>query len=118
MNRQRWRLLIALTGACAVAAACTPASAPQSGGAPAQAAQPKRIVVAIGGNPPAFSSNSVPNPRGINGLDSLDQLLNAGMARMDTSATLQPELAEAVPSVENGSWKVLPDGQMEMTWKI
>jgi peptide/nickel transport system substrate-binding protein len=29
-----------------------------------------------------------------------------------------PRLAEAVPTVENGSWKLLPDGRMETTWRI
>ena len=29
-----------------------------------------------------------------------------------------PVLAEAIPSFENGLWKVFPDGQMETTWKI
>src|SRR5207248_6900336 len=28
------------------------------------------------------------------------------------------ELAEQVPSVENGLWKLLPDGTMETTWNI
>jgi peptide/nickel transport system substrate-binding protein len=31
---------------------------------------------------------------------------------------LQPQLAEAVPSAENGLWKLLPDGRMETTWRI
>ncbi|MBM2813227.1 MAG: hypothetical protein HW416_3986, partial [Chloroflexi bacterium] len=30
----------------------------------------------------------------------------------------QPRLAEAVPSIENGLWKLLPDGRMETTWKL
>src|SRR4051794_4915851 len=31
---------------------------------------------------------------------------------------MRPILAEAMPSVENGLWQVLPDGRMETTWKI
>ena len=27
-------------------------------------------------------------------------------------------LAEVVPTIENGLWRLLPDGQMELTWKI
>jgi peptide/nickel transport system substrate-binding protein len=34
------------------------------------------------------------------------------------SGGLVPRLAEAVPSVENGLWKIFPDGRMETTWKI
>src|SRR4030095_14283228 len=29
-----------------------------------------------------------------------------------------PQLAEAVPTTENGLWRVLPDGRMETTWKL
>jgi len=29
-----------------------------------------------------------------------------------------PGLAEAVPTLENGLWKLLPDGRMELTWTI
>jgi len=31
---------------------------------------------------------------------------------------MSPVLAEAVPTVENGLWVVMPDGQMKTTWKI
>src|SRR4029450_5999567 len=29
-----------------------------------------------------------------------------------------PMLAEAVPTIDNGLWKVLSDGRMETTWRI
>ena len=35
-----------------------------------------------------------------------------------TSGTLQPRIAERVPTVENGDWVVFPDGRMEITWKL
>ena len=41
-----------------------------------------------------------------------------GLASVDNRDSLIPRLAEAVPSIENGLWRVLPDGRMDMTWKI
>lgn len=34
------------------------------------------------------------------------------------TGVLQPRIAERVPTVENGDWKVSPDGRMEVTWKL
>jgi peptide/nickel transport system substrate-binding protein len=31
---------------------------------------------------------------------------------------LEPRLAERIPTVENGDWKLLPDGRMEVTWRL
>lgn len=36
----------------------------------------------------------------------------------DDKGTVLPQLAEAVPSIENGLWRVLPDGRMETTLRI
>jgi len=36
----------------------------------------------------------------------------------DDHGKLHPQLAESVPSIENGLWRLLPDGRMETTWKI
>jgi peptide/nickel transport system substrate-binding protein len=35
-----------------------------------------------------------------------------------TTGTLDARIAERVPTVENGDWLVLPDGRMEVTWKL
>ena len=43
---------------------------------------------------------------------------NAGMTTTDDRGVLHPQLAEAVPSLANGLWKVLADGTMETTWRI
>jgi len=52
------------------------------------------------------------------GAPDLEQLVSAGLVIQDHQAKLQPQLAEAVPTAENGLWKVFPDGRMETTWKI
>ncbi len=48
----------------------------------------------------------------------VEMLLNAGLTARDNVGALQPRLAEQVPTIENGLWKVSPDGSMETTWKL
>ncbi len=52
------------------------------------------------------------------GSESLQDLVHAGLSIVDNQGGLRPQLAEAVPSLENGLWKVLPNGRMETTWMI
>jgi len=74
-------------------------------------------VAAIQGSPPAVYQppNLTNRPRGA---DELTVLVHAGLSIFDTIGGLHPQLAEAVPSVENGLWRLLPDGSMETTWKL
>jgi peptide/nickel transport system substrate-binding protein len=41
-----------------------------------------------------------------------------GLSYADDKGDLHPRLAEAVPTIENGGWRVFPDGRMETTWKL
>jgi len=52
------------------------------------------------------------------GVDAMEQLVSAGLTNIDADGKLRPQLAEAVPTVENGLWRTFPDGRMETTWKI
>jgi len=52
------------------------------------------------------------------GKPEVETLVHQGLVTRDQNLVLVPRLAEAVPSVENGLWKVLPDGRMETTWRI
>ena len=45
-------------------------------------------------------------------------LTNAGFTTKGLTQPLEAQLAETVPTIDNGLWKVAPDGRMEMTWKI
>jgi peptide/nickel transport system substrate-binding protein len=54
----------------------------------------------------------------IAGGPELQLLVSAGLTIMDDRGTLHPQLAEDVPTVENGRWRVEPDGQMATTWHI
>src|SRR5438477_11047522 len=78
---------------------------------------PIRLVAGIRGTPP-FLYNKL-NPLNINpGVQSLERLVNAGLANVDNQSVLHSELAEAAPSLKAGSWKLLPDGRMETIWKL
>src|SRR5581483_6135530 len=95
---------------------------PAARAAPAAAtspATPKRIVAAAVAEPSALRSQLSRSSAGsLPGTREMEQLVHAGLTIADDQGRLVPELAEAVPSVENGLWKVFPDGRMETTWKI
>src|SRR4051794_4144741 len=106
-------LLLALTG-CAPARSSTPGGdseqEPRTGGS-------KRFTAAIRGDPHTVYQKL--NPRSnIHGIDDLERLVNTGLTVVDPDGNLQPRLAEAVPSIDNGLWRVFPDGRMETTWHL
>jgi peptide/nickel transport system substrate-binding protein len=109
--------LAALVVGCAPAA---PGGSPSpSAGDPASGqAKAKRIVVAMMGQPSAFIARMNLTSNTIPGVANLEQLINAALAEQVRDRTLRPQLAEAVPSLENGLWMLLPDGRMETTWRI
>jgi len=45
-------------------------------------------------------------------------LVQSGLTARDDRRVRFPRLAEAVPSLDNGLWKLLPDGRMETTWQL
>lgn len=107
------RLLGLLVGFHVVFTACAPAAGERGGAAPVTAVSgPKSIVAAIAGAPPVLDSrfNTSSNKPGWN---ETALLYNGELTSLDNSNVLQPRLAEAPPTVDNGSWKVFPDGTME-----
>jgi peptide/nickel transport system substrate-binding protein len=111
-----WSLLAALfISACAV-----PASGPaRDDGGPARPSH-KRITAAITGDPYTLNARLNTSGPGSNvpGTDVLEDIVAAGLANTDPRRELRAELAERVPTIENGLWKVLPDGTMETIWRI
>jgi peptide/nickel transport system substrate-binding protein len=113
-------LLLALVAGCA--APQRPASAPSASAPasePAKPATPKRITIAVQGDP--FTLNyQMSSAAGFTppGSEALEELVNTGLSTLDSRGVLVPMLAEAVPSTENGLWTTLPDGRMETTWKL
>jgi len=78
---------------------------------------PRRINLAINVEPPALHYNLVPNPIRANP-GSIQEIIHPGLTSWDNEGTLRPILGEAVPSIDNGLWKLLPDGRMDMTWTV
>jgi peptide/nickel transport system substrate-binding protein len=89
--------------------------------APSTPAAPKRVVATIRSAPVSLVQQKT-HPAGlvgsVSGLDALEELVQAGLSHADDRGARQPQLAEAVPSLENGLWDLLPDGRMETTWRI
>jgi len=83
----------------------------------AKAAGSSRLVIAVLGVHTTLQSRTA-GPGRRPGFDSLEELVSAGLAHIDDSARLRPQLALAVPTLENGLWRIFPDGRMETTWKI
>jgi peptide/nickel transport system substrate-binding protein len=46
------------------------------------------------------------------------EIFNSSLTYLDHSGNLLPRLAQKVPSVSDGDWKVDADGSMEVTWKL
>jgi peptide/nickel transport system substrate-binding protein len=105
--------------------ACTaepaPARSPGPAGAnsPAQSSAPKRLTTAILGDLNTFSYLINVGIGSIRGVDEVEKLVHAGLSIVDgKTGAMAPILAEQVPTLENGLWKVFPDGRMETTWRI
>jgi peptide/nickel transport system substrate-binding protein len=103
--------------------ACAPQRSPTSsdGGPQSTSAERKRIVGGMFSAPTGFQQQ-LTNPNGISGsvpgLQELWQMVDAGASYADEDNVVRPWLVEAIPSTENGLWKVLPDGHMETTWRL
>src|SRR6266508_1731156 len=121
-----WQHGVILLTIGALAAGCGPTARSGSPGAAgsesASANAPaklKRITVAIRGAPVGLAHERA---RGIfvrvPGLDALEQLVTAGLAVPTDANSLVPQLAEALPTLDNGLWQLLPDGRMETRWKL
>jgi len=45
-------------------------------------------------------------------------MFHAGLTTYDGQGNLLPRVALKAPSISDGDWKILPDGGMEVTWKL
>lgn len=121
MRSRTMKLMTLWLGALLVLSACAgPGPKPTESGATTGAqGTPKRITAAILGNPHTLSQSINSAGTGsIRGVSEVEKIIAAGLTRLDGDGNLQPQLAEAVPSIENGLWKLAPDGTMETTWHI
>lgn len=110
------RALLALSAAVFLSGCAGQASPAERGiGDQTGGRAPKRVGVAVRGDVPTL----VPSLAGpVPGLSELEDMLNPGLVTFGAQTELVPVLAEAVPTTENGLWRVFPDGRMETTWKL
>ena len=113
-----FRLIAVWTVALAMMACASPG--PQSretdgGGASVQ--QPARtLVVAIRDEPGTIALHPFTQPGQATYL--IKRTFNAQLSYLDHEAAPYPYLAEALPQLHTESWRVLPDGRMETTWRL
>ncbi len=65
---------------------------------------------------PSFAAKplqTLPNPRAAG-----EEVLNANLSFVDERGLPQPFLAESLPQLNTETWRVLPDGRMETTYRL
>ena len=110
-----------MMGAALLLLACGPAGAPAAGGAqPSTApAGPKTLIVAVQEEP---ESVVLYGRQGVGGTTNAQHeryfIFHGNLTRYDEVGTPVPSAAVKVPTIQDGDWKVNPDGTMDVTWKI
>lgn len=117
----RYRSLFLAATAGLIVLGCTPAattSSRSSESGPSAASGPKRITAAIRGMPTIAYQKM--NPRSnVIGVSTIQRLINTGLTVAAPEGTARiPRLAEQSPTLENGAWRLLPDGGMETRWTL
>src|SRR5438105_6956995 len=121
------QVVLLVIGIAWVSACAAPAPSPSGGASgstdsapPARSTGPKRMTIAIRSDPKALTAklNSAAGAGGSPGAPEIEQMLNSGLGVETKAGAIMPQLAEAVPSAENGLWQVFPDGRMETRYRI
>src|ERR1051325_4512269 len=95
--------------------ACAPAAAPTSSdGAAPRIASPKKVAAGVRGTAQVLYAKLNIGNAGL-GVADLARMVGTGLTALDDQDELHAALAEAIPSVDNGNWKLNPDGAMETT---
>ncbi|HEY3118255.1 MAG TPA: ABC transporter substrate-binding protein [Chloroflexota bacterium] len=108
-------LLLSLLAFTACAAPSGPSSAGNQTGRSSGA--PKRVVAGIRGTAQVLYAKLNISNAGL-GVSDIARMVGAGLTARDDQDELHPQLTEAIPTVNNGNWKLQPDGKMETVWKI
>src|SRR5689334_6749293 len=112
-------LSIIFIAAVALAACAGPPTGAQPGASDSRIPGLKRVVAAIRSAPVSLDPQRTQRPDNtVRGLGAVEELLHAGLTTVKDDSVRIPLLAQDVPSLENGLWKVFPDGRMEITWTI
>ena len=96
--------------------ACSPVGSrgSTSGEAPAATTDQSRTLRIVA----RVEAPSFAEPGGASKVAIPIRMFTAGLAATDTREAAYPILAEALPQLNTDSWKVLPDGKMETTFRL
>jgi peptide/nickel transport system substrate-binding protein len=98
--------------------ACAPGSpSPQGETVQGQTAEPPKTLVAGMNEDPKNMWDGI-NGGGGSGARQLGHMVNQYLAVVDSNGAVHPRLLAELPSIEKGTWKVLPDRTMEVTYKV
>jgi peptide/nickel transport system substrate-binding protein len=103
-------------------AACAPAG-PDTGTRSPSDAQPRRasrtLVAAVASEPGSLAQQPLlTEGASFAGLNTVQAFANANLLLKDEKIAIRPYLAEGAPKLNTDSWRVFPDGRMEMTWRL
>jgi peptide/nickel transport system substrate-binding protein len=127
-NRMAQRpVVLGLALTMVVLAACAPPAAREAASLPAPApsngavtpAAKKVMSMGVLREPPALAWGLLGNPLSAEtGVANLPHLVHNGLAVEQEIGLYQAQLATALPSVEDGSWRVHSDGTMDTVWRL
>lgn len=95
---------------------CAPTTQPSTTGDQLQPQRPVQLLRIVNREDPAHISVKAVGGDYTSRLVS--RLFNAQLAYQDEHEVYHPELVEALPQLGTDSWRVLPDGQMETTYRL
>lgn len=98
-----------------LAVSCAPAPGPgRQESAPTAPKAPTALVLGSTREP---TGGFTPGAGTATGLD-FRVTFHAGLTVYDGQGTLLPRLAQQIPTIENGGWRLEPSGGMEVDWKL
>jgi peptide/nickel transport system substrate-binding protein len=114
-GRVWWLVLVTLVG-CSAAGPVAPVSGERSAPARSSSAAPKVLTIAQTANikmygPWEFSSTA-------SGVAALAEIHTTGLVTYDASGNREGRLAARLPSFDDGTIAILPDGRMRTVWSL
>src|SRR4051812_46693269 len=109
----RWRLVSVILAVLVVG--CAPAQERQAPAASSDQPPQRRTLVVAHRYEPLTLAPKIVAP---NGPLTTARLFNASLALFDDKGLARPYLAEALPQLNTDTWRVLPDGRMETTYRL
>jgi peptide/nickel transport system substrate-binding protein len=108
-------MLALLLAACAPTQAGGPAASPAS--QPSQPAARKVLTLGTQLEPPAFIQALRPGGQG-GGNAEVEPFVHDNFVVSVEYEVFAPQMVEELPSLEKGTWRVNPDGSMDVIWKL